>query len=153
MSGQNIWDAIVIGSGAAGLTAAITAAQHGLSVLVVEKTSWFGGTTALSGGGIWIPANPHAAAAGISDSTQAARAYIAALVGNKLLADMLDSYLQAGPEMLNFLEAKSEVRFAIAPHSPDWFFVFRGTGSVPRHGAALDECRGAEELAAQAGGR
>jgi succinate dehydrogenase/fumarate reductase flavoprotein subunit len=120
MSGQNIWDAIVIGSGAAGLTAAITAAQNGLSVLVVEKTSWFGGTTALSGGGIWIPANPHAAAAGISDSTQAARAYIAALVGNKLHADMLDSYLQAGPEMLNFLEAKSEVRFAIAPHSPDW---------------------------------
>jgi len=61
------WDAIVVGSGAAGLTAAVTAARKGLKVLVVEKTNLFGGTTAISGGGIWIPGNHHQRAAGIPE--------------------------------------------------------------------------------------
>jgi succinate dehydrogenase/fumarate reductase flavoprotein subunit len=114
------WDAIMVGSGAAGLTAAISAARRGLHVLVVEKTHWFGGTTAISGGGIWIPGNHLAAASGLPDSVDAARAYVQALVGDKLRPDVLDAYLQAGPEMLQFLERNSDVRFAVADHSPDW---------------------------------
>ena len=114
------WDAIIVGSGAAGLTAAVTAARRGLKVLVLEKTEFLGGTTALSGGGIWIPGNHIAAAAGLTDPPGAARRYVQALVGEDLHLDVLDAYLQAGPEMLKFLEAETVVRFALAEHSPDW---------------------------------
>jgi succinate dehydrogenase/fumarate reductase flavoprotein subunit len=114
------WDVIVVGSGASGLTAAITAARRGAKVLVLEKTDHFGGTTAISGGGIWIPGNHLAAAAGHADPPGAARQYIAGVVGENMRAEVVDSYLQAGPEMLRFLEANSEVAFAVADHSPDW---------------------------------
>jgi succinate dehydrogenase/fumarate reductase flavoprotein subunit len=114
------WDAIVVGSGAAGLTAAVTAARKGLKVLVVEKTNVFGGTTAISGGGIWIPGNHHQRAAGIAEPEGAARKYIQGVVGDDLRTEVLDGYLQAGPEMVEFLEEKSEVKFALADHSPDW---------------------------------
>lgn len=114
------WDVIVVGSGAAGLSAALSAAKRGLKVLVVEKTHWFGGTTALSGGGIWVPGNHHATAAGITDTVAAGRQYIQSLVGEKLRGEVLDAYLQAGPEMLQFYETNTEVRFTIAEHSPDW---------------------------------
>jgi len=114
------WDAIVVGSGAAGLTAAVTAARKGLKILVVEKTDVFGGTTAISGGGIWIPGNHHQRAAGIPEPEGAARKYIQGVVGEELRTEVLDAYLQAGPEMVRFLEDKTEVRFALAEHSPDW---------------------------------
>ena len=114
------WDAIVVGSGAAGLTAAVTAARRGLKVLVVEKTAVFGGTTALSGGGIWIPGNHHQLAAGLPEPAGAARRYVAGVVGEDLRSEVLDAYLDAGPEMVRFLEDKTEVRFALADHSPDW---------------------------------
>jgi len=114
------WDAIIVGSGAAGLTAAITAAKRGARVVVLEKTAYFGGTTAISGGGIWIPGNHLAMAAGLPDPEGAAKHYIQALVPEGLHEDVLDSYLQAGPEMLRFLEAQTQVVFAVADHSPDW---------------------------------
>jgi len=114
------WDAIVVGSGAAGLTAAVTAARKGLKVLVVEKTNVFGGTTAISGGGIWIPGNHHQRAAGIPEPEGAARKYIQGVVGEDLRLEVLDGYLQAGPEMVKFLEEQTEVKFALAEHSPDW---------------------------------
>ena len=114
------WDVIVVGSGAAGLTAAVTAARRGAKVLLLEKTSFFGGTTAISGGGIWIPGNHHAEAACPPEPPGAARRYIQNLVPHDLRLDVLDSYLQAGPEMLRFLERETEVAFALADHSPDW---------------------------------
>jgi succinate dehydrogenase/fumarate reductase flavoprotein subunit len=114
------WDAVIVGSGAAGLTAAVTAARRGAKVLVLEKTAFFGGTTAISGGGIWIPGNHHAEAADMAEPPGAARRYIQGLVPEGLRVDVLDSYLQAGPEMLRFLERETEVAFALADHSPDW---------------------------------
>jgi succinate dehydrogenase/fumarate reductase flavoprotein subunit len=126
------WDAIVVGSGAAGLTAAVTAARKGLKVLVIEKTPWFGGTTAISGGGIWIPGNHLAKAAGLPEPEGAARTYIHQLVGADLRGDVLDAYLQAGPEMLSFLEKESDVRFMLAPHSPDWHPELEGASKDGR---------------------
>ena len=69
-------DLLVVGSGAGGMAAAITAKLHGLDVLIVEKESVYGGTTARSGGWLWIPANPLAAREGIKDSKEAARTYL-----------------------------------------------------------------------------
>ena len=126
------WDAIIVGSGAAGLTAAVTAARKGLKVLVVEKTELFGGTTAISGGGIWIPGNHHQIAAGIPEPAGAARNYVATLVGDGLQGEVLDAYLQAGPEMVRFLEDKTEVRFALADHSPDWHPEIAGASKEGR---------------------
>lgn len=129
---SNQWDAIIVGSGAAGLTAAVTAARRGLKVLVVEKTDVFGGTTAISGGGIWIPGNHHQIAAGIPEPAGAARTYVATLVGETLHGEVLDAYLHAGPEMVRFLEDKTEVRFALADHSPDWHPEIAGASKEGR---------------------
>lgn len=73
------FDVVVLGSGAAGLTAALVAKIHGARVTVLEKASQIGGTSAWSGGMIWIPNNPHMRAAGIADSRKEALTYLAAL--------------------------------------------------------------------------
>ena len=75
-------DVLVIGSGAAGLTTAVTARRQGLDVIVCEKEPLFGGTTAWSGGILWIPCNPHQSAAGVEDNVELARAYIRREAGN-----------------------------------------------------------------------
>ena len=81
-------DVLVAGSGAGGLTAAITAAQHGLEVIVTEKEPLFGGTTAYSAGGIWIPCSSHASRAGVSDSADEALRHLDAAPPTVLVADL-----------------------------------------------------------------
>ncbi|MES2532451.1 MAG: FAD-dependent oxidoreductase [Pseudomonadota bacterium] len=104
-------DVIVIGAGAAGLTAAITARKLGLEVLVVEKTAYFGGTTAYSGGAPWIPCNHVMKQAGLSDTRKAAETYLHAVLGDWYDDDRIKAFLDNGPEMLAFLERESEVKF------------------------------------------
>ncbi len=114
-------DALILGSGAAGLTAALTAAAAGLRVTVLEKTDRIGGTSAMSGAGTWIPANHHAAAAGIADTPEEALAYIraAAPEGWAETEDALwQRLVEASPRMLRFLEENSPLRFALTPE-PD----------------------------------
>ncbi|WP_298728410.1 FAD-dependent oxidoreductase [uncultured Ferrovibrio sp.] len=113
-------DLLVVGSGAGGMAAAITAKLHGLDVLIVEKESVYGGTTARSGGWLWIPANPLAAREGIKDSKEAARTYLQHEAGNHFDAERVDAFLENGPRMVDFFESKTAVKFVLGPQFSDY---------------------------------
>lgn len=113
-------DVLVIGSGAGGLSTAITAKKAGLDVLVIEKEPYYGGTTAFSGGFLWVPNNSQSAAVGCIDSKQAARTYLERETGNFYDADRVEAFLDKGPEMLDFFERETDVRFLPSPAFPDY---------------------------------
>ncbi|WP_394999713.1 FAD-dependent oxidoreductase [Sphingomonas sp.] len=114
------YDVVVLGSGAAGLTAALTAADHGAKVLVVEKGEKVGGTSAWSGGQIWIPCNPHQQAFGKHDSRDQALTYLASMSNGMIDPAMAETYVDTGPEMVAYLEGNSPVQFMAVPDFPDY---------------------------------
>ena len=105
-------DVLVIGSGAAGLSAAVTAAWHGQKVIVVEKDPVFGGATAWSGGWMWVPCNPLARRAGIVEDRSAPRTYLEHELGDRFNAPLIDAFLEAAPNMVSFFEKHTELQFA-----------------------------------------
>jgi succinate dehydrogenase/fumarate reductase flavoprotein subunit len=111
LKGDITCDLLVIGAGAGGLSTAITARKAGLEVIVIEKEAVFGGTTAFSGGVLWIPGNPHCRAAGASDSRAAALAYMKNETGAFFDAPAVEAFLDTGPEMVEFFERETAVRF------------------------------------------
>jgi 3-oxosteroid 1-dehydrogenase len=113
-------DVVVAGSGAAGMTAALTAAHLGLSVLVIEKTAFFGGSTARSGGGIWAPGNTVLRDAGVADSPGQARAYLTH-VAPDVPVELRDALLEYGPAMLSLVLAMTPLRFAWVPGYADYY--------------------------------
>ena len=113
-------DVVVAGSGAAGLTAALTAAHLGLSVLVIEKAGHFGGSTARSGGGIWAPGNTVLRRARVTDTPEQARAYLA-YVAQGVPAARREALLEHGPAMLDLVLAMTPVRFTWVPGYADYY--------------------------------
>ncbi|MDA9367959.1 FAD-dependent oxidoreductase [Flavobacteriaceae bacterium] len=114
-------DVLVVGSGGAGLTAATVAAIRGLNVILVEKTAVFGGTTAWSGGGIWVPCNSLAKATGLHDGVEQARAYIKGVIGPTVREDLVDAFLDFSPDMVDFLQGNTSVKFSLHEGFADWY--------------------------------
>lgn len=113
-------DVLVLGSGAGGLSAAVTAAAQGLRVIVAEKEDVFGGTTAWSGGWMWIPRNPLATRAGVCEDIDAPRTYLKSELGAQFDADKADALLERGPEMIEFFERHTAMRFVDGNRVPDF---------------------------------
>ncbi|MQA61517.1 MAG: 3-oxosteroid 1-dehydrogenase [Actinophytocola sp.] len=121
MASDDEFDVIVVGSGAAGMTAALAAAHLGLSVVVVEKAATFGGSTARSGGGVWVPDNEVLRAAGLEDSLDDARSYLHSIIGEHVDAERIDTYLERGPEVVSFLLRNTPLRLQWVPHYSDYY--------------------------------
>ncbi len=113
-------DVLVAGSGAGGLAAAVTARKAGLEVLVVEKESVFGGTTALSGGWLWIPNHPMQREIGVADSMQDAATYLLHEAGEHYDAERVDAFLRAAPRMVEYFTRETAVQFDASPTFPDY---------------------------------
>ncbi len=115
------YDLIVVGSGAAGLSAACTAAAQGKRVLVVEASDCVGGTTAISGGMVWIPANQKMQAAGLVDDPASAREYLRHTVAGSEADPRMQAFLRRGDEAVRFLEAKTSLRLQPVRRYPDYY--------------------------------
>lgn len=120
MAEEESVDLIVVGAGAAGMACAATAAAEGARVLLLEHARWVGGTTAISGGMVWVPANHLMAAAGLSDSLEAARSYLGRLVPPADDPAPLQAFLQHGDEALRDLLARTALRLQPVRAYPDY---------------------------------
>jgi len=130
-------DVVVLGSGGAAMTAAISAHDFGAKeVVILEKTGMVGGTTAMSGGMLWIPNNHHQHEAGYSDSDEEVVAYLDGLAPGALDPDTLWSFMQNGPEMLRYLAEKTPVRLCTFKDFPD--YQPYSPGAKPDGGRSLD---------------
>ncbi len=114
------YDVIVLGSGASGLTAAFTAAHEGARVKVFEKNSRIGGSSAWSGGHVWIPAHPHMAEIGLEDSVEDGVTYLMSLSRGLLDEQLIRACVDAGPKMVAYLEEHAGVDFFPVPGLPDY---------------------------------
>lgn len=120
-------DLLVLGSGAAGLSAATTAAHEGLDTLVLEKTEYLGGTTAYSAGTTWAPGNRHQRAAGIEGERGAASTYLDHLVGDRAPRELREAYLDRAPEAIDYFHAL-DVRFLHSKTVVDYHPEIEGAG-------------------------
>lgn len=114
-------DVLVVGSGAGGMTAAVTAHAQGLNTVLIEKSELFGGTSAMSGGVIWVPDNHLMKKAGIADSFADGMAYLQALTAGEVPVAKLEAYLKHAPAMVRFLEQHSFTKFNPAAEYADYY--------------------------------
>jgi 3-oxosteroid 1-dehydrogenase len=114
------FDVVVLGTGAAGLVAAFAAAEQGASVGLFEKTDRVGGTTAISGGGCWVPCNAQMAAGGIADSRDDALRYLASLSFGHIRPGFAEAFVDDGPRVFRWLESAAALRMKIVSGYPDY---------------------------------
>ena len=123
---QKTVDLLVIGGGAAGMTAALTGRMEGLDVLLCEKAKQVGGTTATSGGTTWVPSTHLSVQAGVPDKVEDARAFLKSVVGERGGEHLREAFLRSGPDMVAELDAKnrSEICRCFGPprlrEKPTW---------------------------------
>lgn len=125
-------DLVVVGSGAAGLSAAVTAAHHGLEVIVVEKDDVLGGATAWSGGWMWVPRNRFAREAGIDENVETIRTYLRHELGERFDATKIDAFLEAAPRMVDFYQEHTALQFHDGNAIPDIHGDTPGAGAGGR---------------------
>lgn len=136
-------DLLVIGAGAAGMTAALVGTLEGLKTVLCEKSDMVGGTTATSAGTVWIPGSRQSKIAGVPDTIESAKTYLAAILGADADDERLTAYLATGPIVLDYLEQKTSVVFNPPPVHPDYLALpgaatgGRALGAVPFDGRKL----------------
>lgn len=136
-------DVLVVGSGAGGLTAGLQAHDLGAETLVIEKSALYGGSSAMSGGCVWIPHNPLMAEAGLEDSADDALRYLSALVGDRVSQARLAACVAEGPRMVRYLQDRTDVVFRVLTY-PDYYPRVEGAREngrtldvAPLHGSRL----------------
>ncbi|HXY43701.1 MAG TPA: FAD-dependent oxidoreductase, partial [Acidimicrobiales bacterium] len=126
-------DVVVVGSGAAGLSAAIAAADGGADVVMIEKTDMIGGTTGVSGGMPWIPMNRHMSDLEMADSREEALGYIRRLtLGREPDPAVLETYVDSAPEVMEYLETKTPLRMSVPAGFGDYYGDLPGAKSLGR---------------------
>jgi 3-oxosteroid 1-dehydrogenase len=120
MNAEQSFDVVVVGSGAGGMTAALCCQNQGLSALVIEKQNLYGGTSAVSGGGIWIPCNDDIPKVGGTDSPEEAMTYLKYLIGDSVPQKRLETYVRNAVQMVRQM-AKLGVKFKAVKKYPDYF--------------------------------
>ncbi len=129
-------DVVVLGSGAAGLTAALAARRSGASVAIFEKGALLGGSSAISGGVPWVPLNHHQDEAGILDSREEALEYLASLSLDRMDPTLAEAFVDHGRETIAWLEEVTDLRFTLLPNYPDYHP--ENPGGKPDGGRSLD---------------
>ncbi len=118
---DHVTDVLVVGSGAGAMAAAIRAHDLGAKTLIIEKSEYYGGTSAMSGGALWVPNNHLMRAAGIDDSREEALEYLGVLTRGEVAADRLEAYVDRAPEMLEYLLEETRLEMIVMPAYPDYY--------------------------------
>ncbi len=114
-------DILVVGSGAGAMTTGIYAHDHGLSALLIEKTDQYGGSSAMSGGSLWVPNNHLMEASGVSDSREEALKYLKHITRGEVPDAKLETYVDVAPEMLKYLTDKTQLKLICMPKYADYY--------------------------------
>ncbi|MDR7303961.1 FAD-dependent oxidoreductase [Haloactinomyces albus] len=135
-SGESEYDVVVLGTGAAGLTAALAAADAGASVGLFEKADLVGGTTCLSSGVAWLPANRYASEAGEQDSREEAIAYLSSLSHGMIIPELAEAFVDTVPELIDWLGTSTPLRLSLVEGFPDYHP--ENPGGRPKGGRSLE---------------
>ncbi len=131
-------DVLVVGSGAGAMVAAVTAHDRGLRTMAIEKGAFYGGSSAMSGGGLWIPNNHLMRSAGFDDTPEDALAYLKATTRGLVSEERLQAYVKMAPEMLRYLCQHTRVRVDLLPEYPDYY---PGLPGYRAGGRCVEPCR------------
>lgn len=129
---ETIVDFLVVGSGGGGMAAGITAAHSGLETLIIDKGATYGGSTAISGGGIWIPNAPTLRAKGVVDKRSSVRRYLDVITDGKVPADRLDAFVDNGPALMELLDKSPHMKLYWVKGYSDYHPEFEGGSALGR---------------------